>query len=327
MEVKGVHSPISLPRVFPALFLVVAVTTAFLSLFPLCCHGGATKVIAAVMSSDQPRYRDAHRAFIKSLAARGYTSANTEISLHFPNPDSLSWTAIFHKITACRPDLIVAYGAQASLAAMKEIEGVPIVSVDMYAAEPPMSGTCGVSSRVSMISLLKTLQDIGPYRRIGIVLNAREVGSQRQAEDIRKYAAQLGMSTIEGNVLSVTSVDSVLTSLLDRVDVIIAVTESSVVYRQFDRIIARARARKIPVVAAMPNAADRGALLSLEINPQEQGHLAAEIVTRILEGARVEHLSLLTPRQVGLVISLPVAREMGIIIPGPVLGNATRIVK
>lgn|GEM_PF-903994 len=324
---KGVYSPIKLPRAFPALFLVVAVITVFLSLFPQYCHASDVRVIAAVMSSDQPRYREAHRAFIKSLAARGYTSANIEIFLHFPNPDSLSWATTFHKIHAYHPDLIVAYGAQAAQAAMKDANGMPIVSVDIYAAEPPMSGTCGVSSRVSMISLLKALQDIGPYRRIGVILNAREVGSQRQMEDIRKCAAQLGMTTIEGNVLSVTSVDNVLSSLLERVDAVIAVTESTIVYRQFDRIIARAKARKIPVVAAMPNAADRGAMLSLEINPQEQGHLAAEIVTRILEGARVEHLSLLTPRQVGLVINLPVAREMGIIIPSPVLGSATRIVK
>jgi putative ABC transport system substrate-binding protein len=327
VEVKGVHSPVKLPRAFPALFIIVAVTMILFSQLQLYCHAGGTKVIAAVMSSDQPRYREAHQAFIKSLAARGYTSADTEIFLHFPNTDSLSWSATFHKITAYHPDLIMAYGASASHAAMKEIEGIPIVSVDMYAAEPPARGTCGVSSRVPMITLLKTLQDIGQYRRIGVILNAREIDSQRQLEDIRKYAFQLGMSVIEGNVTSGTSVDNVLTALFDKVDVIIAATESGIIYRQFDRIVARAKTRKIPVVTTMPNAAVRGALVSLEINPQEQGHLAAEIATRILEGAHAEHLSLLTPRVVDLVISQRVAREMGITISSPVLGRATRIVR
>jgi putative ABC transport system substrate-binding protein len=134
------------------------------------------------------------------------------------------------------------------------------------------------------------------------------------------------MSVIEGSVTSTNSLDSALTSLLDKTDVIIA-TESGVVYRQFDRIIARTRSRRIPVIATMPRAAERGALVSLEINPQEQGHLAAEIATRILEGARAEHLSLLNPRQIDLVINVRAAREMGISIPQSVIVGATRVVK
>ncbi len=323
---KGSARSSMLPKAFPALLRVM---TASAVLWALClspCHAGDIKVIAAVMSNDQPRYREAHRAFVNSLAARGYTKGNTEISLHLPGPDSHSWSGTMRKINACRPNLIVAYGAQAAQAAMKEAGGTPIVSVDTYAAESPPSGTCGVSSRVPMIMLLKTLRDIGSYRRIGVLLNAHEIGPQRQLEDIRKCAVPLGMSVIEGNATSATSFDSALASLLDKSDVIIA-TESAIVYRQFDRIIARAKSRRIPVASTMPRAAERGALASLEINPREQGHLAAEIATRILEGARAEHLSLLTPRQIDLVINVRAARELGISIPKSVAGDATRIVR
>jgi len=324
--VKGGARPSMLPKSFPALLCVVSVS-AFLFVHSLLPgHAGDTKAIAAVMGNDQPRYREAHQAFVNSLAARGYTSANTEIILYFPGPDSHSWSSTMHKINASHPSLIVSYGASASQAAMKEAEGTPVVSVDTYAAESPASGACGVSSRVPMITLLKALRDMGPYRRIGVLLNAREIGPQRQLEDIRKCAAHLGMSVIEGNTTSATSVDTALAFLLDKADVIIA-TESAIVYRQFDRIIARAKSRRIPVVSTMPKAAERGALASLEINSQEQGHLAAEIATRILEGAQVEHLSLLTPRQIDLVINVRAARALGIKIPKSVVGEATRIIK
>lgn len=302
---------------------------ALFTLFAVCCSytcHAADKVIAAMLSNDQPRYREAHRAFVRSLAAHGYTSANTEIILQSPNPDPLSWSNTVRKFNAYRPGLIVAYGASAAMAAMKESEGIPVVSVDMYASEQPPRGTCGVSSRVPMITLLKTLQEIRPFRRIGVIYNAREAGSSKQLEDVRKAAAQLGAHVTEANASSAAAVDAALNSLLDRVDTLF-VTESGVVCRQFDRIITRAKARSIPVLATMPDAAAKGALISLEISPQEQGQLAAEAAVRILEGAKAEQLSLVTPRRVDLIINMKVAHDMGITIPFPVLGNATRILK
>jgi putative ABC transport system substrate-binding protein len=308
-----------------ARLLCIALAVILLAGWPLDCRA-AGKLIAAIMSSDQPRYRDAHRSFINSLTARGYPPATTEIILQTPNPDQLSWSNTVRKFNAYKPDLIVAYGAPAALVAMKESVNIPVVSADIYATEQPIKGMCGVSSRVPMITLLKTLQDIRPYRRIGIIYTSREAGSQRQRDDIRKLALQLGLSITEVNAATTAALESGLTSLIAQSDVIIA-TESFIVSRNFDRIITRTRAHNIPVAATMPDSAEKGALVSLEINPQEQGHLAAEIVVRLLEGASQEHLSLLTPRRVDLIVNMRIAREMGLTLPFQVLGNATRVIK
>jgi putative ABC transport system substrate-binding protein len=286
----------------------------------------AGKLIAAIMSSDQPRYREAHRSFVNSLAARGYPPTTTEIILQTPNPDQLSWSNTVRKFNAYKPDLIVAYGAPASLVAMKESVGIPVVSADIYATAQPTKGLCGVSSRVPMITLLKTLQDIRPYRRIGIIYTGQEAGSRRQRDDLRKLGLQLGLSITEVNAAATSALESGLTSLIERSDVIIA-TESSVVCRNFDRIITRTRSHNIPVAATMPDSAEKGALVSLEISPEEQGHLAAEIVVRLLEGASQEHLSLLTPRRVDLIVNMLIAREMGLTLSFQVLGKATRVIK
>ena len=139
---KGVHRPVKLPaaRLAAALsdalsgrsaarrscaFLVMVLALLSLSL-PATYAGDAT-VIAAVMSSDQPRYREAHRAFVKSLAARGYAAPAIEISLTCPNQDSPSLSSAIRKITSTHPDLIVAYGSSASQVVTKEVEGIPIV--------------------------------------------------------------------------------------------------------------------------------------------------------------------------------------------------------
>jgi len=305
--------------------LCIALTCILLGGWHVNCHA-AGKLIAAVMSSDQPRYREAHKAFVKSLTARGYPPATTEIMLQTPNPDQLSWSNTIRKFKAYQPDLIVAYGTPAALTAMKESDGIPVVAVDFYASEPSSKGLCGVSSRVPMITLIKTLQEIRPYRRIGIIYTGREAGSQRQRDDIRRLALQLGIGVAELNVPTTAALENGLTGLIERSDAVIA-TESSIACRNFDRIITRTKAHNIPVAATMPESAEKGALVSLEISPQEQGHLAADIVVRLLEGASPEHLTLLTPRRVDLIVNMRSARDMALTLPYPVLGSATRVIK
>jgi putative ABC transport system substrate-binding protein len=283
-------------------------------------------VIAAIMSSDQPRYRDAHRAFVKTMAMRGYTPPDTRIILQPSNPDLLSLSNTVRKFNAFRPDLIVAYGAPAALAAFKESEGIPVVSADVFAAEQSQRGMCGSSSRVPMVTLLKTLQGIRPYRRIGVLYTPREAGSQRQLDDIKKYSSQHGMTVLEGSATSAATLETALNTFLDKAEVIL-ITEGGLVSSQFDRIVNRARTRNIPVVSTMPDAAEKGAVVSLEISPQEQGQLAAEIANRILEGAKTDHLSLISPQRIDLVINVRVAREMGIEVPSTVMGAATRLIK
>lgn len=299
---------------------------AFVLMFVPQYGSAAARVIAAVLSSDQPRYREAHRAFVKSLEARGYGSGKVEIILQSPNPDPLSWANVIRKFNAYRPDLIIAYGAGASSVALKESDNISVVSADLYALEKDLKSVCGVSSRVPMMTLIKTMQAIHPYRNIGILYTSREAGSLRQAEDLRKAASQFGAKTLEINVTSESTLDHALTSMLAKVDMVV-VTESSIACRYFERIISRTTPRAIPVVSTMPDAAEKGALLSLEINPQEQGQLAAEIAVRIMEGANPANLSLLTPRRVDLVVNMRVANSMKITLPFQTLGSVTRVIK
>jgi len=300
----------------------------FLSVFvPLVTPvWSSVTTIAVIMSSDQPRYRDAHRAFVTSIAAQGYKTPSTEIILQPSSSDPLAWAAEVHKLNSSRPDLIVTYGASASLVAVREVVGIPVVSVDVFASEQPVKGVCGVSSRVSMVTLLTTLLGIRPCQRIGVLYSPREFGSQQQLDDVKKFAAQLGVTVLEGSVSSAGTLDAELNKMFDKCEAIV-VTEGSLFGQQFDHIIARSKTKKIPVASTMPDGAEKGAVVSLEINPQEQGYLAAEMAVRILEGAKTEFLPLVRPNRIDLIINLRHARGIGIEVPFSVLRSATRLIK
>ncbi len=283
-------------------------------------------MIAAIMSSDLPRYREAHRAFVKLIAAHGYKSPSTEINLQTSHADPLSRTAEIRKLISSRPDLIVTYGSPASLTAVREAEGIPVISVDTFATDQPTKGVCGVSSRVSMSTLLNTLQSIHPCRRIAVLFTPGESVSQQQLDDVKKFAAKIGITVLEGSVSSATALDTELNKLLATCEAVV-VTDGELLSRQFKHIIAKSKARNIPVASTMPDSAEKGAVVSIEINPQEQGYLAAEMAVRILEGAKTEFLPLAQPHRIDLVINVRQAREIGITVPASVLRSASRLIK
>ncbi|MGB4598469.1 MAG: ABC transporter substrate-binding protein [Trichlorobacter sp.] len=284
------------------------------------------RVIGALLSSDQPRYREAHRQMLKVLSGRGYT-ATSEIIVQTPNPDHQSWANAMRKLTAYRADLIVAYGASAVATALKEGDGAPVVACDAVLPEgAPASTLCGITARVPMITLLRVLQEIKPAQQIGVLYNSREVGSLRQLEELRRAARKLPITLIEANTGTPGAVEAAANSLIGQAGGLI-VTESSVVCRQFEQIAARARKAGVPMATPLPDGAERGALVSLEISPAEQGEVAGQMAIRLLEGARPEQLGIASPRKIELVLNLKVARDIEVVIPFQVLGMATRILK
>jgi putative ABC transport system substrate-binding protein len=145
-------------------------------------------------------------------------------------------------------------------------------------------------------------------------------------DDVKKFAVQLGITVMEGSVTSAPALDAELTRLLDKCEAVV-VTEGGIFGQKFEHIIAKSKARKIPIASTMPDAAEKGAVVSLEINPQEQGYLAAEMAVRILEGAKTEFLPLIPPHRIDLVINMRRAREIGVEIPFSVLRSASRLIK
>lgn len=298
-----------------------------LLLLPLASSAPASgRVIGVLLSSDLPRYREAHRSMLKVLSAKGYT-ASSEIIVQTPNPDQQSWVNSMRKLTAYGSDLVVAYGSSAVAVALKEGDAVPVVAVDAVLPEGcHAGGLCGITARVPMITLLRVLQEVRHAQRIGVLYNSREIGSVRQLEELRRTAQQLHITLVEGNTATAGSVDAAANQVLGQVGGLI-VTESSVVCRHFDRIVAKARNFKVPVATPLPDGAERGALVSLEVSPAEQGEVAGMTVIKLLEGGRPEQLGIATPRRIELVLNLKVARELDITVPFQVLGMATRVLK
>ena len=296
----------------------------------------ARKLVAAVLSSDLSRYREAHKAFTRTLTQKGFDQSNIEIIIQTPNPDPISWANTIRKFNAIRADIIITYGAPVTLSAMREADNIPIVFVDVYgpvetgitrSMSVPGGKLTGVSSKVPMITLIKAAQELKPIRTLGVLYNSREIGSAVQLNEIKRIAAQLGFAVVESNVSSMTALDNALSSLLwSHVDCIY-VSESASASRSFEKIVYWANENKLPVISHMPDAAEKGALVALEVNSAEQGEIAGDYAAKILSGKKPAQMSIGTPKKINLVINLKAAKILGLHVPLQVLNLATKLVK
>lgn len=296
----------------------------------------ARKLVAAVLTSDLPRYREAHKAFTRTLAQKGYDQSNIEIITQSPNPDPISWANTIRKFNAIGADIIITYGAPVTLAAMREADNTPIVFVDVYgpvetgitrSMSLPGGNVTGISSKVPMVTLIKTAQEVKPIRNLGVLYNSREIGSVVQLKEIKRVAAQMGFVVVEMNVSSTTMLDNALGSLLSSHVDWVYLSESTPVNRSFEKIVRRANEYKIPIMSHIPDAAEKGALIALEINSLEQGQLAGDYAVKILAGKKPAHMPISTPKKIDLIVNLKVARSLDLHVPIQVLNVTTRVMK
>ncbi|MCM0081993.1 ABC transporter substrate-binding protein [Geomonas sp. Red32] len=292
--------------------------------------------MAAILTCDLPRYREAHRAFIKALVLKGYDQSSVEVITQTPNPDPISWANSVRKFNAIGADLIVSYGASATLAALHERGDIPVVFADVYgpvetgvAKSMNSTGTnaAGISSKVPLVTLIRTALEIKPTKSVGVIYSVREEGSLVQLREARKIAAANGVILTEANVSGTSGVDAALASLFGARVEMIYITECAAASRAFEKVVHRAAELKIPVISQMPGAAHKGALVSLEADPAEQGQVAAEYAARILSGKRASQLPVATPKRVDLIVNLKMAKTLDLHVPFPVFSAATRVLK
>lgn len=312
------------------LALLIAFSAGFASIAT-----ASSLIVATVLSSDQPRYRNAHKSFVRAMAAKGYDQTSIELVTQIPNPDPISWSNSIRKFNAIGANIIVAFGAPAALAALQESHDIPIIFVDVYAPletgiakslATPGNNATGVSSKVPLATLVKAALEFKQFKQMGVLYTSREIGSVVQLKEIKRLAMQNNFSVVETNVDSPATLDSSLSSLLTKIDCLY-VTESSVVGRHLDKVIRRSIEQRIPIITQVPDGGDKGALISLEAHPAEMGQQAADLAAKVLGGKKPAILSIVSPKKVDLIVNMKTARALDLHIPIQLLNSATRIIK
>jgi len=291
--------------------------------------------VAVVITGDLPRYKEAHEAFVKVLQTGGLTEDKVKIYVQTPNPDPMSWINSIRKAVGVGADLIVTYGAPASLAAKKESRNVPVLFADVY--DPvalgivkdlvvPGGEITGVSGKTPLETLIKAYNEIQPARKMGVVFSSDDKGSVLQVEQLEGLAKAQGFKVLKQDVKRPDDLANALNSLSGQVDSLFA-AESALLNLKMDDILDFSLQNKLPLLSQTPGLSDRGALITLEADPAEQGQLVAVYALQILAGKKAHTLPVFTPKKVSLVINMKMAEKMNLKVPFQALSMATRVIK
>ncbi len=300
------------------LLLLVAV-------FILCGQvASQAKTVGILMTGGIPYYHAIHQALLDEMSVY-FSEQDIEVVLQTPLPNPMSWTNAARKLKALGADAIVTYGLPATLATMKEVGNIPIIFGGVYSPETMNIGgknTTGISSTVSMRTVLRKLFDISKPANIGIVFNKTEKDSIIQAREVRKFEKQLGFNTVLLNI----STGITPAKIQKCYPLILTSCSPGMCKPNMPEFVGLARKNKVPTIALI-SGAESMVVLTFSAAAKEQGQQAADILRKVLQGEKPENIPIRRTKQFEFIVNLKEARIMEIDIPANILNSATRVIE
>jgi putative tryptophan/tyrosine transport system substrate-binding protein len=294
----------------------------------------ADSTVAVLITGNLPRYRVAHDAFLQILETGGYGQDKARIFVQTPNSDRMSLANAARRAVAAGADILIVYGAPAADVARREVKGVPVVFADIHdpvglglirTLAAPGTDMTGASSTVPLEPLVVHLMKVKPLKRVGVLFTAAEGGSAMQAAELEVLGGKHGFTVQRQEIAASERVSAAIAEISDRVDALYF-TESVPLALRAAEGVEQARQRGVPVISQIPQLGEKGALLNLEADPEEQGRLMGVHVLQILAGQKAHILPVRTPRRVSLTINRGVAQQLNLHIPDTILAAADRVI-
>ena len=247
--------------------------------------------------------------------------------VHYADGDTGRYATLIREAVARRPAVIVIAGLLGARAARDATSQIPVVVAtgsDMVDAgivagyARPGGNITGLSdltdeSASKRFELLRTA--LPNARRVALLVNADFPATPKIEARVTEIAAVAGIAItvvrMRDRASMLTGIDT-LASV--RPDALLAAGDPVATTFRND-LIARATAVRVPVVHYWPGSAEQGALLSLEIDVDDNFRRAARYVDKILKGAKPAELPIERPTRYRLVLNLRAAKALGRAIP------------
>ena len=283
------------------------------------------KTVGIVMTGDITFYHKIHEELLKEMSSY-FDEKNIEVVTQTPLPNPMAWTNAARKLKALGSEVIVAYGLPATLATMKEAGGIPVIYAGVYSPETMNVGgkrATGISSTVSIPTMLRKLKSISNLARIGIVFNKTEKDSIIQAREVKKFEKELGFKTV---LISISSGKMEGDKIATCDALLLTSCSAGMCKPHLPEIVKLARESKVPTVALI-SGAESMVVMTLAPSATEQGLKAAEMLRKVLEGESIANVPPLDPEEIELIVNLKEARGMGIEMSAEILDSATRVIE
>ncbi len=242
------------------------------------------------------------------------------------------------ELVAHKPELIYAPPQIAAVAARQATQTIPIVfatGTDPVAAglvanlARPGGNATGIISAIDSLApkRLELLREILPTaKRIGLLGDSSDPRLKIDRTALEPVVSALGLTLIVREASNPAEFDAAVASLIEqRVDAIMAVTSISSNLRE--RLIELTSRRRVPVVSGLIPVVEVGGLLSYGGSIPDQLRRSAQLVDKVLKGAKPADLAVEQPSKFELAINLKTARSLGLTVPPSLLQRADVVIQ
>jgi len=278
-------------------------------------------------------------AFVQRLRQLGWIEGhNLAIEYRWAEGRNERFAEIAPEFVRLKVDLIVTLGTVAVLAAKQATSVIPIVFAG--ASDPIGSGlvaslaqpggnVTGLSGQVvdTASKRLELLREVLPgLRRLAILANVANPGIVADMREVQATARMVGLEATTFEIRHAEEIAPVFEALKDRVDALYVAPDPLLNTNRI-RINTLALGARLPTMHGLREYVESGGLMSYGPSIVDQYRRAAELVDKILRGAKPGDIPIEQPTKFDLVINLTTAKALGLTIPEAFLLRANEVIE
>jgi len=278
----------------------------------------------------------AWQAFFEALGRGGFVEGrNLQIDRRGFNVTAASLDTTATELVRGRPDVIVAIGPQAALAAQRATRSIAIAAVaddlvtsglvgSMSHPEGNITGVAIFAFQLDVKRLELLHEALPEARRIGILANP----DRKSALDALDRAAHdLGIEIVPfmagSNEELTDAIDAMKAKAVDAVNVL----ASTSLWKAHLLILDRLNLSRLPSIWQWSQGAEDGGLISYGPRLDDVFGQCGRLVVKLLQGAKVADTPVEQPTEIILSINLRTAKALGVAIPPTLLSRAEQVIE
>jgi putative tryptophan/tyrosine transport system substrate-binding protein len=277
---------------------------------------------------------------LETLREKGYVENQNIVFVRLPAPDKpeqIKGLAV--DLVRSQVDIIVTFGAVATLAARSVTTTTPIVMIGV--GDPLGTGLVpslarpggnitgntifGAELGAKRLELLREM--IPSVTRVAFLWNSANPSNELHFEEVERGAATFGITVISTPAATPETIRSALATMIEKRPEALLMTADPMHQLHAAQVIEFAAIHRLPTMHQLREHAHAGGLMAYGANSSDLLRRGALYVDKILKGTNPADLPVEQPTRFDLVINLKTAKTLGIDVPPMLLARADEVIE
>jgi putative ABC transport system substrate-binding protein len=307
--------------------------------WPLAARGQQARTVGWLGGGTATSQSQWAYAFSQQLRVLGWNDGgNLTLEYRWADGRPERLAEIADEFVRLKVDAILAAGTDAALAAKRATNTIPIVfpvggdpvGVGLVASlARPGANVTGISDQGADLAAkrLELLNEVvAGIKQVAVLANPGYSASTLEFDEVQSASRKLGVEIVQLNVPRSEDIEPALATIRGRAQVLYVIGDP-LLHANRVRLNVFARSVRLPTIYPQREYLDAGGFISYGPNFPDLNRRAADMVDKVLRGAKPADLPVEQPTKFDFVINLTTAKVLGIEVPPTLLARANEVIE